>query len=60
MHAKMAFRKGGTFQVLARLVSLEKKFSIAFNQDPDVGVKWKTQCGWSANHAKTAGCLCVA
>ena len=41
-------------------VSAEKNVSTAFNQEPDVGVKWKVQRGWRASQAFTLGCLCVA
>ena len=34
-------------------VSVEKKFSTAFNQEPEVGVKWKVQRGCRASHALT-------
>jgi len=41
-------------------VSAEKKFSTAFNLDPEVGVKWNVQRGCRASQARTFGCLCVA
>jgi len=34
-------------------VSAEKKFSAAFNHDPEVGVKWKLQRGCRWSHAFT-------
>src|SRR6201982_1097547 len=43
-----------------RLVSLAKNPSTALSQDADVGVKWKVQRGWRANHSLTFGCLWVA
>ncbi len=33
----------------------EKKPSTALIQEADVGVKWKTQRPWSANHCWTSG-----
>lgn len=41
-------------------VRVEKKFSTAFSQDSEVGVKWKVQRGWRFSQACTFGCLCVA
>ena len=41
-------------------VSTEKKFSTAFSQEPEVGVKWNVQRGWRSSQALTFGCLCVA
>ena len=43
-----------------RRVSFAKKPSTAFNQEQDVGTKWKVQRGCRANQARTLGCLCVA
>ena len=38
-------------------VILEKKFSTAFSQEAEVGVKWKIQRGWRDSQASTLGCL---
>ena len=43
-----------------RRVSLAKKPSTAFNQDAEVGVKWKLQRSWRLSQARTLGCLWVA
>jgi hypothetical protein len=39
------------------LVSLAKSPSAAFNQEADVGVKWKLHHGCRASHAFTFGCF---
>jgi hypothetical protein len=41
-------------------VRVEKKFSTAFSQDAEIGVKWNVQRGCRFSHACTFGCLCVA
>jgi hypothetical protein len=38
-------------------VSAEKNVSTAFNQEPDVGVKWKVQRGWRASQGLHLGML---
>lgn len=45
---------------MRRLVMIEKKPSTALSQEAEVGVKWKTQRGWSASQARTVGCLWAA